>query len=297
MTDTTQFICIGSVLWDVIGRTDHTMQVGSDEPGRIERIPGGVAFNIAMTACRFGLQPILLTALGDDGPGRGLLPTTEKLGIDMTHVHWMDDHPTDTYMAVEGGNGLIAAIADAHSLEAAGDAILAPLKDGTLGSDKSPFEGLIALDGNLTAKLLAHIADSPLFERADLRLVPASPGKAKRLLPFIELGRGSLYLNLHEANILMNQTFSGAPQAALALTSAGARRAIVTDGARAGADAGPAGLVTAMPPQVTEKRVTGAGDTFMAAHMAAELHGQDPFAALELALDAAAAYVSGEGLA
>jgi sugar/nucleoside kinase (ribokinase family) len=41
-------------------------------------------------------------------------------------------------------------------------------------------------------------------------------------------------------------------------------------------------------------RVTGAGDTFMAAHVAAEAAGADPASALERALDAAAAYVSGD---
>jgi pseudouridine kinase len=46
--------------------------------------------------------------------------------------------------------------------------------------------------------------------------------------------------------------------------------------------------------QVLVTRVTGAGDTFMAAHIAAELAGRDPEAALARALDAAATYVSGE---
>ena len=39
---------------------------------------------------------------------------------------------------------------------------------------------------------------------------------------------------------------------------------------------------------------TGAGDTFMAAHVAAELDGADRATALEAALRAAARYVSGE---
>jgi len=41
-------------------------------------------------------------------------------------------------------------------------------------------------------------------------------------------------------------------------------------------------------------RVTGAGDTFMAAHIAAEWDGADRQAALEFALQAAADYVSGD---
>jgi len=41
-------------------------------------------------------------------------------------------------------------------------------------------------------------------------------------------------------------------------------------------------------------RVTGAGDTFMAAHIVAELRGEDRRAALQSALTAAANYVSGD---
>ena len=63
MTKTPDILCIGSVLWDVIGRTASHMRVGSDVPGRITRLPGGVAMNIAMTLRRFGMTPALLTAL------------------------------------------------------------------------------------------------------------------------------------------------------------------------------------------------------------------------------------------
>ena len=41
-------------------------------------------------------------------------------------------------------------------------------------------------------------------------------------------------------------------------------------------------------------RITGAGDTFMAAHIASEAQGMDKVVALSRALDAAATYVSGE---
>jgi len=48
------------------------------------------------------------------------------------------------------------------------------------------------------------------------------------------------------------------------------------------------------PPQVLVTRVTGAGDTFMAAHLVAERNGAARQAALANALQAAAAYVSGD---
>jgi sugar/nucleoside kinase (ribokinase family) len=287
-------LCIGSALWDVIGRSPSHLTLGSDVPGRITRIPGGVAMNIAMTLRRFGFVPALLTAIGRDPEGDGLVAEVCRLGIDSRFLYRSDDLPTDVYMAIEGGNGLIAAIADAHSLEAAGAKILAPLHDGRLGSAARPFGGTVALDGNLTASLLADIAADPAFAAADLRIAPASPGKADRLLPLLTHPRAVLYVNLNEASLLAHRPFASAPEAAAGLVARGARRVLVTDGASPAAEADASGdSRTAEPPSVLVTRVTGAGDTFMAAHLRAEREGADRDAALHAALAAAAAYVAG----
>ena len=147
---TPDLLCIGSVLWDVIGRSNAHMRAGADVPGRITRIPGGVALNIAMAARAYGMVPALLSVVGRDPEGDELVAACGRLGLVTDTLYRSDDLPTDIYMAVEGANGLIAAIADAHSLERAGDKILAPL-------DALAFAGPIALDGNLTDDLLARI--------------------------------------------------------------------------------------------------------------------------------------------
>lgn len=294
MNATQTILCIGAVLWDVIGRCPAEMHLGADRPGRITRIPGGVAMNIAMTLQQFGIAPTLLTAIGQDDEGDALVAAAKRMQLNCDHIYRPEDLPTDIYMAIEGANGLIAAIADAHSLEAAGDKILAPLADGRLASSASPYAGIIALDGNLTSDLLQHIAQSPLFARADLRVAPASPGKATRLLTLTNHPNATLYVNLEEAGLLCETTFDDASIAAQQVVQLGVRRALVTDGAKRAADATAQGVVTAQPPTVTVKRVTGAGDTFMAAHIAAEAQGLAREATLGRALQAAASFVSGE---
>ncbi len=292
---THDILCIGSVLWDVIGRTTIPMQLGSDEPGRISRLPGGVAMNIAMTFARFGLKPALITAIGRDHEGEELLLRAAQMGMVTDHVYRPADLPTDRYMAIEGPAGLVAAIADAHSLEAAGDAILTPLENGTLGSDQAPYEGIIALDGNLTVDLLTEIATRPSFSRADLRVAPASPGKARRLRPLMSHPGTTLYVNREEAGLLTDSQPDTAHQGAQALLDAGATRAIVTDGGNLAAEGHRArGIISAPCPSVRVRRITGAGDTFMAAHIAAEREGQPPQEALITAQKIAAKYVSGE---
>jgi sugar/nucleoside kinase (ribokinase family) len=290
-----QILCIGSVLWDIIGRTPAVMRLGSDVPGRITRLPGGVALNIAMTLRRFGTSVALLSAVGKDAEGADLVAACARMGLITDHLYLSEDLPTDRYMAIEGANGLISAIADAHSLEAAGEKILRPLSDGRLGSKAVPFSGAVALDGNLTEALLAMIAASPLFARADLRVAPASPGKAERLLPLLRHPRATLYVNLEEAGLLAKEVFSDAPAAAEGLLARGAARVLVTDGGRACAE-GRAGMgvIAARPREVLVTRVTGAGDTFMAAHIVADLGGLSREDALARALEVAADYVSGE---
>ncbi len=287
-------LCIGSVLWDIIGRTPAHMRAGNDVPGRISRVPGGVAMNIAMTLARFGLRPALLSSVGRDPEGDDLIMTAQRMGLNCDFLYRSEDLPTDRYMAIEGANGLIAAIADAHSLEAAGDKILRPLADGRLGTAKAPWNGVIALDGNLTESLLAEIARSPLFAGADLRLAPASPGKAERLLPLLAHPRVTLYLNLEEAGLLCQCRFENSSAAATGLLARGARRVLVTNGAQTAADGQRAGILERAPPTVMVTRVTGAGDTFMAAHIQSEIRLADPTTALDAALEAAARHVSGD---
>lgn len=287
-------LCIGAVLWDIIGRTPVRMATGADVPGRITRAPGGVALNIAATLARFGLRPALLAAIGRDGEGDELAAACRRLGLVTDHLHRADGLPTDRYLAVEGAEGLVAAIADTRALDAAGEAILRPLGDGRLGSAAAPWAGPVALDGNLAPELLAGIAASPLFAAADLRVAPASPGKAERLLPLLRAPRTTLYLNLDEAGILCRRRFATAPEAAGELLARGAARVLVTDGARTSADGASDGILAAEPPAVPVTRVTGAGDTFMAAHIAAERRGAARAEALHAALAAAARFVSGD---
>lgn len=294
MTKNADILCIGSVLWDVIGRTASAMRVGSDVPGRITRLPGGVAMNIAMTLRRFGMTPALLTAIGRDSEGDELVAEAARMGMICDHIYRSEDLPTDVYMAVEGANGLIAAIADAHSLEAAGDKILRPMANGALGSNAAPFKGPVALDGNLTEELLQDIAGSDLFALADLRVAPASPGKAERLLALVGHPSATLYVNLEEAGLLCQTTFDDSAIAAAGLITRGAHRVLVTDGGKSASEGTLGDIITQKPPAVMVQRVTGAGDTFMAAHIASEAQGMDRAAALTRALNAAATYVSGE---
>ena len=286
-------ICIGSVLWDIIGRSTNKMSLGSDKPGKIIKIPGGVALNLAMALQKNGFNSSLLSAIGADNDGDQLIEQIKIRGIDTEHIYRAKSFPTDKYMAVEGSNGLIGAIADTHTLERCEKYILRPLENGKLYKLNEPWTGIIILDGNLTENLLNKINSDPLFRNVDLRVAPASPGKAVRLRTCLNGNVRTVYMNLEEANLIVNQNFNESCSAAIALLNAGFKRAVVTNGGNKVTVAEKDSQITITPPNVGVVRVTGAGDVFMASHIQAELIGKQKETAINFALNQTAKYISG----
>ncbi len=281
-------LCIGAAHWDLIARTRSPLPPGADVPGRVQRRPGGVALNIACAFADAGRPVGLLAAMGRDDAADALIAAIAGRGVDCTHVT-RQDGPTDSYVAIEGAEGaLFAAVADCTGLERAGARLLDPLRNGALAR---PWTGVLVVDGNLPDETLRDLAQSPGFSRAHLAVVPASPAKAGRLGPFLEAGRGALYFNRLEAEALCGSVFRDSATAALALRARGATEAIVTDGAAPASHACASGVFTRNPPVVRARSLTGAGDAFVATHLAARLDGLAPPDALDAALEASARHI------
>ncbi|MGH8123230.1 MAG: PfkB family carbohydrate kinase [Rudaea sp.] len=295
---TLDVVCIGAVLWDYLGRTDAALPRGGDVPGCIAHRPGGVAMNVAVALRRDGLSPVLLSAVGDDGPGDELVNACRGLGIETQYVRRVAGMTTDRYVAIEDAHGLVAAIADVRCLDAIGCALLEPLLDGRLGSTERPWRGTLVVDGNVGEETMRMLATSPAFAVADLRIAAASPGKAPNLLPLAAHPHATFHLNCAEAGLLCANAFADAGSAAQGLLDRGAYRVVVTDGGHSCCDAmRSAAPVRATPDSVAVTCVTGAGDVFMAAHIAAELRGAGREAALAAALAAAGRHLTDEAVA
>lgn len=248
--------------------------------------------NIARALAKQGHRPALFAAIGRDAAGTALVAQIDALRIDTRFLVRPDTLSTDTYLAIEGANGLIAAIATAAALESMDMHALAPLHDGRLGSDVAPWRGAVVLDSGLTPALINDLVHATWLRAADLRLTAASPAKAARLRAFMGRPKCSFYLNLAEAGQICGTRFADSAHAARALLALGAARVLVTDGPNAATDADTHAQITRPPPATVPQRVTGAGDLFMAAHITQELAGAPRQDALDIALRAAAAYVA-----
>lgn len=292
MTHIPDILCIGAAHWDIIGHSPAQIGPGDDVPGHIEQTPGGVAFNIAGTLARLGLRPALIAAIGQDMAGTALVTAIKAAAIDARGLVMREGWRTDSYLAIEGANGLVAAIAGSAALEALDISCLAPLHDGRLATRDAPWRGPVVLDSGLSGALLQALALAPELHGADLRLTAASPAKAARLKPFLGRTRCSFYLNLAEAGQLCDTTFTDSASAARALLRQGAARVLVTHGPHSVTDADATAELTLPPPAITARRATGAGDCFMGAHIAQEITGAPRHAALQFALQAAADHVA-----
>ncbi len=288
MTNLVKITALGAAHWDLLGRASQEMALHDDIAGKVRRMIGGVAGPIAMKLAYLGLNVDLIAYAGRDELGDALLSKLELYQV-RTELMTRGYHPTDVYMGIEAPNGLIAAIADCHSLEA----VSMELVNKLLSKDNS--KNIVVVDGNLHSEALAFLSVATI-KAAKLILVPASPGKIDRFLPFSKRGDTEVYVNLREANALCLGDHKTTTDAAAALIDIGYRGAIVSNGAEETAHAGTHGIVTALPPKITVKRFTGAGDTLTAHHLFATARGDKPKAALEYALGATAHFISHEDL-
>jgi len=285
-------LCIGSALWDIIASASAPMEHGRDIAGEIRRQLGGVALNVAVALVRQGQPAALLSAIGNGPEGDALIDALESEGVDCRFIYRSSD-PTDSYLAIEHPNGdVFGAIADCASLERAGDQIFSPLLDGRLGSPTDPWPGRVVVDGNLPAALMESLSSRLEFSNCQLSIVPASPGKADRLRSALSGGKITLYVNLGEAEILAEKSLGNSEEAALALIALGAARAIVTNGPRNACFHDGNETVSLTPPSTDSHSTTGAGDVFMAAHIAAGVQGATPRVRLQEAINASARHIT-----
>jgi pseudouridine kinase len=288
MSSPCDILCVGAAHWDRIGRSPWRIAPGGDVPGTVTRSPGGVALNIALGVAVEGMRPALLASVGTDAQGAELIAAAVAAGIDCTHVHRMPGRSTDLYLAIEGPQGLVAAVADSGTLEAGASAMTAPF---ARGGALTAWAGPLVLDGNLPVSVLARLIQHPGLSASPLCLVPASPAKAARLRGLLGHPRLTIHGNVIEAAALTGKDVTDAESGAQALRALGFARAVVTDGAGMAADAGRAHFVTRKPPKVAVRRVTGAGDRFIAAHIVATIRGASPEEALAIALERSADFV------
>lgn len=181
----------GAVLDQIMTPSDTSkpLTINSSNPGHIRTSYGGVGRNMAEAIARLGLvRPLLVSAVGNDLAGEGLLRHSDSLGIQVSciqrpHELDCDDNSfrTATYAAVHDHRGdLAVAIADMDIFQK----LITPALVATLERQIKSAK-LVAVDGNLSVEALKAVATVCSSNGKPLLFEPTSDHKC--LLP-VEAG-------------------------------------------------------------------------------------------------------------
>lgn len=279
-------LVIGSAAVDVLSRVGKEIQPGVSNPARIRMASGGVARNVAENLARLGQTVTLLTAVGDDEPGRQIIDSVAAVGVDVDHVAFIPDRPTASYLAVVGEHGELQFALDDMRITRALNAECINER-----ADLFKEASMLFVDANLPRETLK--AAITLARKANIPVAadPTSVSLAPRLMPF--LSHVNLVVpNLPEAEVLCASPIDVDDDAELAaaakcLVGQGVEIAIITlaEKGLVYATSETSGQIRAIRTRIVDP--TGGGDALTAAVIFALLNNIHLDDAMRLGISAA----------
>lgn len=283
-------LVLGGANMDITATTAAPPAMGDSNPGRVRSAPGGVARNVAENLARLGHDTRLISAVGDDAPGRSLLDATQKSGVDVQGCWVLASEATSTYVSLHGPDGhLEVAVNDMRVLERITPERLA------VHTDRVRHAAAVVVDCNVTedalAWLFANRGSTPVFVDA------VSAFKCPRMRPWLAQVH-TLKVNRQEAQALCGftlQTDADIERAVQWLHTQGVQQVVLSLGARGvywsdkDADNGWQAVV---PGAVVN--ASGAGDALMAGLVHGFIHLQSLAESLPFALACAAMTLQSE---
>ncbi|MGD8554233.1 MAG: carbohydrate kinase family protein [Anaerolineales bacterium] len=174
-------LVIGASGTDVVGRAETSLQAGTSTPGQVRVSHGGVARNVAENLARLGMETILITAVGEDAPGRQLLHQVSQSGVNVEYALAAEGFQSGSYVAVldEAGN-LHLALDDMRVIDA--------ITSQHLRECQPLFQqaAAVVLDANLPPKTLNTAVSLAGRAKVPIAADPTSVALAPRLAPHLE---------------------------------------------------------------------------------------------------------------
>jgi len=244
-----------------------------------------VARNIAENLARLGVEVTLITALGDDWPGRYILENARQVGISTDHILVRPDLRTGTYLALQDQEKqLIVGLDDMGAIQA--------VTPRYLHDRRRLFQEaeMIVIDANLSPAALEMVFRLAARYDRPVCADPTSAPLAVRLQPFL----GQLHLvtpNLQEAYALLGEVGGSSSRPiriARRLVAKGVKLAVITlaEKGLCYATMQESGNLPAIAVPIVDR--TGVGDALTAAVIFGLLEGLPPTEAVRLGLSAAA---------
>lgn len=278
-------LCVGGSNIDRKIQADEKLSYGTSNPASSSQSYGGVSRNIAENLGKLGCESSLLTVIGEDKDGEGLLQHT-KAFVDFSPSQSLKNEVTGTYTAVLDKNGEMAiALADMSIY----DKVSVDFIEKRWGYFSS--SRIIIVDTNFPSDVLHYIIERCNRENIPLCITPVSSPKIKKLPQQLH-GVTWIIANQDEAEALANMDIKSEDDFLLAaklILEKGVENVIITRGGQGlmyMTATGETGTIS--PPQIAVEDVTGAGDSLVSGLMYAYLKGYSLKEACKLGVTCAA---------
>ena len=280
-------VVIGGANVDMKAQSSARATPHTSNPGHGSMAPGGVGRNIAENLARLGDRVHLVSMVGRDSLGAGLLDHTSAAGVRVDHVA-RTDRATGTYTAVLDANGeMLVAIADMEAIDDLGPEQIQSARDVIARA------GVLVVDGNVRRDAFDYALD--LARGVRVIVEPVSVPKAAALKDSLDARVYAITPGRDELGALTDlptRTDRQLRTAAGALHDRGIAVVWVSLGDRGSllSTQDEFTEIPALPTTVTD--VTGAGDSMVAAFCHVLLDGGTPLEAARLGHAAAAVTIA-----
>jgi pseudouridine kinase len=257
--------CMGGACTDHVVRPTGPVQRDGEVTAQSASWYGGVALNVAENLQRIGVPAALVTRIGDDDAGNGLLAHARRAGIDVAGVEQAPGDATAAYLAILENGVPLYAFSDMRIFEGFTRAVL------DRAWPAASKARIVFADTNLPCGVLTELArrrgDAAFRYVLGVSSVPTAGNVPQRLA-----GVDLLFMNEAEAAQYLGVTAISAPDAVSALIARGAAAVVVTRG-RAGCVVGDPEIAAIPSVPATVVDTTGAGDALIAGTLAELLAG------------------------
>ncbi len=275
-----KILCIGAFHWDFTLQCSDELIFGESNPVCVTSSPGGVAFNIANTLAHLNCDSGLISGVGSDENGVGLLSHLNKSRIQVKDVETITGNTATYTLIVDKTGELIIGLANMDIYDLFDQHFWINKHNAIRRWDAW------CLDTNLPELALKHLID--LANGRRLYLVVSSPAKGRRVKSSLT-NIDTLILNIAEASALAGHSYStinDAKNAAELFCNSGVKRVIVTAGVQgaAWAERNNSGAIGLPAQGVSVKHISGVGDTLAAVTIAALERNYTTARALQLGI-------------
>lgn len=282
---------IGAANMDVHGRSINSIKLRDSNPGRLSMSAGGVTRNILENLSRLDINTHLISAVGTDAFGHGIVESCKRANIGTEHLLLLNGESSSSYIAMLDDSGdMLLGMSDMRILKRLTPEHIQKNAEFIANAD------MVVIDGCLSEATIEAILDAAKGIR--VAADPVSTAYARTIAEFSH----RLYLikpNLMELEVLSGMRAQSDEEiiaSAAKLIEAGTFSVAVSLGARGCyyADATGKSFFGSFKAVEAMANATGAGDAFMAGLISGIVRGKSAERCVERALAAGIAAITSQ---